>query len=208
MLYTFIGCNGGKQLLYYIIGLKLANTSHSKNMLFFSFGWFVTQPTLNILPWKKEKHLQATNFGVPAVSFRGGVPASYVTKFLGHSTVGPCGPQAVLIERMFLTTPSLASIGCSLPTIPYHPCMVYLPTFTIKNQPKVGKYAVRPMDGTGTTKWSPPIWAINTTSDKSTWNLKKLTQSWDPRNLQRADPSWTDPEKTWVSNSSIATYWR
>ena len=25
---------------------------------------------------------------------------------------------------------------------PYHPCMVYLPTFTIKNQPNVGEYAI------------------------------------------------------------------
>ena len=78
-LYTFIGCKGGKQLLYYIIGLKLENTSHSKSMLFFSFGWFVTRPThtkTNMepenIPFKKGEHLQATNFGVPAVSFRGG----------------------------------------------------------------------------------------------------------------------------------------
>ena len=28
----------------------------------------------------------------------------------------------------------------------------------------------------------------------------------NPRNLQQ-DPCFTDPEKTWVSNSSIATYW-
>ena len=31
-------------------------------------------------------------------------------------------------------------------------------------------------------------------------------KSLDPRNLQRSDPRVTDPEKTWVSNSSIATY--
>ena len=29
----------------------------------------------------------------------------------------------------------------------------------------------------------------------------------NPRNLQRSDPRVTDPEKTWVSHSSIATYW-
>ena len=37
-------------------------------------------------------------------------------------------------------------------SIPYHPCMVYLPTFTCnyhKHQPNVGKYTVRPMDPMG-----------------------------------------------------------
>ena len=31
--------------------------------------------------------------------------------------------------------------------IPYHPCMVYLPGFTIKNQPNVGKYATHEWHG-------------------------------------------------------------
>ena len=32
-------------------------------------------------------------------------------------------------------------------TIPYAPCMEYLPTFTPKNQPNVGKYAIHGASG-------------------------------------------------------------
>ena len=32
--------------------------------------------------------------------------------------------------------------NCRLITFPHHRCLVYLPTFTIKNQPNVGKYTI------------------------------------------------------------------
>ena len=36
----------------------------------------------------------------------------------------------------------------------------------------------------------------------------QTTKTFSPRNLQRSNPRSTDSEKTWVSNSSITTYWK
>ena len=53
--------------------------------------------------------------------------------------------------------------------------------------------------------YQPPVW-----SPTSLWSMKyeqSNSESSFPRNLQRSDPRFTDPEKTWVSNSSsLATY--
>jgi len=70
--------------------------------------------------------------------------------------------------------------------------MVYLPTFTIKNQPNVGKYAVRPMDGTGTTKWEPADFGYQHNFRQINMKPPNLTQSW----IQEISSGRTVPERT------------
>ena len=45
-----------------------------------------------------------------------------------------------------------------------------------------------------------PLWETNAPPQNEDGNLKSKKS--DPRDLR-----FTDPEKTWVSNNSIATYW-
>ena len=53
------------------------------------------------------------------------------------------------MTMLYLNAWSSVRIGSEWIPYPYHPCMAYLPTFTIKNQPNVGKYTIHGWYGIG-----------------------------------------------------------